>query len=228
MSSSQEASPGVDVSCEFRDRPLAFARLLWPHVSFYREQQKVLESVVANDETFVPAGNMLGKDFVSGFVALWFFLTRSPVRVVTTSVKDDHLRVLWGEIGRFVQESRFPLAVKDGGPLILNHRDIRKMVLRHPGPDFDVKNMGHAPGMERVRCEISYLRGMVSERGEGMAGHHATHTLCIIDEASGVDDLVYTQQATWARKLLAIGNCNPTQNFFYKGIKGGDLSGARR
>lgn len=136
-----------------------------------------------------------------------FFLVHHPVRIVTTSVKDDHLRVLWGEIGRFIQTSKHPLEVKEGGPFIVNHRDVRKMVCGQ-------------------RCEISYLRGMVSERGEGMAGHHAAYTLCIIDEASGVDDMVYTQQATWARKLLAIGNPNPPgagNQFFFKAVKAGDL-----
>jgi phage terminase large subunit len=191
------------------DKPLEFAKLLWPDVIFYREQRQILHSIVENDETMVPAGNMLGKDFVGGFVAVWFFMTRTPCRVITTSVKDDHLRVLWGEIGRFIQSSRFPLTRDKGGPLIVNHRDVRKVI--------DLKS--------GVPCQISYLRGMVSEKGEGMAGHHAAHTLCIIDEASGVDDLVYNQQATWSRKLLAIGNPNPCppNHWFRRGVTDGDL-----
>lgn len=160
--------------------------------------------------SLVDLGRGNGKDFVAGFIALWFFLTRHTCRVITTSVKDDHLRVLWGEIGRFIQECKHPLLLDQGGPLIWNHRDIRK-VLNPTDP------------CKRRRCEISYLRGMVSERGEGLAGHHAAHTLCIIDEGSGVDDLVYTQQATWARRLLVIGNPNQTNNFFYRGVKEGDL-----
>lgn len=184
--------------------PIRFAKTLWPDVTFFREQQQVIRSVEENDETFVPAGNMLGKDFVAGYIALYFFLTRYPARVITTSVKDDHLRVLWGEIGRFIQTCRFPLDVNSGGPLIINHRDIRRLV-------------------KGARCPISYLRGMVSERGEGMAGHHARHTLMIIDEASGVDDLVYTQGDTWSKRKLVIGNPNPCVNFFYKGVKGGDI-----
>jgi hypothetical protein len=120
-------------------------------------------------------------------------------------VKDDHLRVLWGEISRFVQTGRHPLTHKTAGPLLVNHRDIRRV-----GPDGKL-------------CPVSYLRGMVSERGEGMAGHHAAHTLLVIDEASGVDDLVYTQGDTWARKKLIFGNPNPCENFFKRAVKGGDL-----
>lgn len=186
--------------------PMALKDLLWPDVTFYKEQVDVVYSVVENDETFVPAGNMLGKDYVAGFICLYTFLAHKEVRVVTTSVKDDHLRVLWGEIGRFIQSSRHPLEVEKGGPLIVNHRDIRKVVGGR-------------------QCQISYMRGMVSERGEGMAGHHAAFTLGVIDEASGVDDLVYTQMDTWSKRKLVFGNCNPCpqNHFFHKGVKEGDL-----
>lgn len=40
--------------------PLKFAKFFWPSVTFYREQRQVIYSVRDNDETFVPAGNMLG------------------------------------------------------------------------------------------------------------------------------------------------------------------------
>ena len=103
-----------------------------------------------------------------------------------------------------MQTSKYPLKREDGGPLLVNHRDIRKYV------GYD-------------ECKISYLTGMVSEKGEGMAGHHARYTLVIIDEASGVDDLVYTQSDTWAKHKLIIGNPNPCSNFFYKGVKAGSL-----
>lgn len=195
--------------------PFTFCKLLWPEVKFYKQQREIIQSVDDNDETFVPAGNMLGKDFVAGFIALRAFLLHAwrpgGCRVVTTSVKDDHLRVLWGEIGRFIQTSRFPLVKKEGGNLQVNHRDIRWV---------DGENGNVNP--------VSYLLGMVSEKGEGMAGHHAAYTLAILDEASGIDDKVYDQVRTWAKRILVIGNPNPCANFFYKAVKGGDiLAGAR-
>lgn len=187
--------------------PIKFAKAFWPEITFYREQVEIIRSVSYNDETFVPAANMMGKDFVAGYVALMEFLCHPVARVVTTSVKDDHLRVLWGEIGRFVQTCRVPLLAKDGGPLVINHRDIRKVT-------------------RGKLCQISYLRGMVSERGEGMAGHHAEYTLGIVDEASGVEDTVYTQMDTWAKRKLILGNCNQTENFFRKAVDGGDVLAA--
>ena len=191
--------------------PLALARLCWPNVYFYRSQREILYSVKDNDETVVVAGNQLGKDFVSGFICLWFFLSaikaHRTCRIVTTSVKDDHLRVLWGEIGRFIQTSRMPLTDNLGGPIKVNHRDIRAQI----------------GGKE---CPVSYLRGMVSKVGEGMAGHHAEMTLLLIDECSGVPDQAYDQGRTWAQRVLMIGNPNPTDNFFRRAVDGGDILAA--
>lgn len=187
--------------------PFALRDRIWPDKDFYDKQQEIIWSVEHNDRTWVPAGNMLGKDFVAGFIVPNNFLRArllgKTARIITTSVKDDHLRVLWGEIGRFVQDATEPLDYRKGGPLVLNHRDIR----------WDYKK----------KCDISYIRGMVSEKGEGMAGHHADYTLGVIDEASGVDDLVYTQMETWAKVILIFGNPNPTTNFFYRGVEAGDV-----
>lgn len=184
--------------------PMKFARECWPGVRFYKKQVEIIEAVEHVPEVFVHAGNMLGKDFVAGYIALSHFLRYPSVRVITTSVKDDHLRVLWSEIDRFVKTCRYPLAASSGGCLFLNHRDIRK------------KYRG-------IKEPISYMRGMVSEKGEGMAGHHASHTLAILDEGSGIDELVYTQVQTWAKRILVIGNPMSTNGFFYKVCKGGDI-----
>jgi hypothetical protein len=41
--------------------PFAMASFLWPDVKFYSRQREVIRSVRDNDETFVSAGNMLGR-----------------------------------------------------------------------------------------------------------------------------------------------------------------------
>ncbi len=195
----------------FQMHPLKLKELLWPHVTFYKQQREIIESVVDNDETVVPAGNMLGKDFVAGFIALTFFLARlaHPCRIITTSVSDDHLRVLWGEIGRFISESKYPLDSRKGGPLICNHHEIRKI---YNGEED----------------KFSYLRGKTSERGEGLQGHHAPSTnkrtnpatLAIYDEASGVNQAAKQMCDTWAHRSLVIGNCWYCENFFKHAVLG--------
>lgn len=209
------------------DHPLKLAKFLWPSSEFYAKQVEVIESLRDNEETIIVAGNKLGKDYTAGCLCVMFFLAphlffpksyvdkvnrfcgkyRIPKRrVVTTSVKDDHLRVLWGEIGGFITSSTIPLLIEGGGPLILLNKEIR------------------LASEKEARNPESYMIGCVSEKGEGMAGHHADYNLVVIDEASGVDDLVYTQASTWAKKKLIFGNPNPCRNFFYKSVKGGNLA----
>ncbi len=208
------------------DDPLKLGKFFWPYVNFYGKQCEAIHSVRDNDETFIVAGNQLGKDFLAGFVCTVFFLaphlffpksyvtkvnqfcgtSRIPKRrVVTTSVKDDHLRVLWAEIGGFVISSAVPLLADGGGPLVLLNKEIRLVQEKE------------------ARNPESYMIGCVSEKGEGMAGHHADYTLAVFDEASGIDDVVYNQAGTWAKKKLIFGNPNRCRNFFYKGVKAGDL-----
>jgi hypothetical protein len=144
---------------------------------------------------------------------LWFFLTRHPVRVVTTSADHPQLEaVLWGEVRRFLQTSARPLCSTKGGPLIINHLHLRKLVGGQP-------------------CGVSYCVGRVSAKGEGMLGHHVAdvgdgvpRTLFVGDEASGLDDVTYEAADTWARRKLVIGNPYECSNFFKRGVKSGDLA----
>lgn len=184
--------------------PLLLANVLWPDLKFYDKQVEIIRSVWRDNETYVPAGNKLGKDFVSGFIALAFFLTHRPCRIITTSVKDEHLDVLWGEIDRFIRTCKYPMTHDKGGPLIYLHQEIRRV-------------------FQDVEEKDSYLKGQVSKKGEGMAGHHSEHTLLIVDEASGVDDVVYEMGQGWAKRMLIIGNPNACSNFFKRGVTAGDL-----
>ena len=194
--------------------PLKMARSFWPQYTFYGKQVEIIESVRDNAETYVPAGNMLGKDFVAAFIVLWFFITRYQndkntnwVRVVTTSVADHHLNVLWAEIGRYIATSRFPLTHRLGGPLVVNHHEIRSV--------HDMAMSGGNAG--------SYIKGLVSAKGEGLQGHHAEYTLLVVDEASGGEDESYNMASTWAKYMLIIGNPHQCANFFYHGVTKGDL-----
>lgn len=193
--------------------PLLLAKVLWPNVKIYSKQRQVLKSLQDNDETYVVAGNMLGKDWIAAFVVLWFFLTRHPCRVLTTSADYEQLEaVLWGELGNWINTSAYPLKVEKGGPLVVQHLHIKKIV-------------------HGEECKLSYIRGRVAAKGEGMLGHHIANvgdgiprTLFVADEASGVDDLSYERASTWAQRVLVIGNPWPCSNFFFKAVEKGDVA----
>lgn len=185
--------------------PVRFAKLCWPHVNLYDKQVEILYSLRDNDETIVPAGNALGKDFIAGFSCVWFFCSRTPCRIVTSSVDNAQLKgVLWGEIRQFIQSSQHPL------PLHVNNLEIFQVI-------------------EGKVVPLSYLIGRVAAKGEGILGHHLprpggkAYTLWVCDEASGVEQQFYENADTWAHRKLIIGNPYPCNNFFKTGTKGGDL-----
>jgi hypothetical protein len=194
---------------------------MWPEIRFYKQQQEIIYSIVDNRETVVVAGNKLGKDFVAAFVVMWFFLTHHPCRIITTSVKDRHMNVLWGEMDRLVQTSKYPLEYKEGGILQCNHFELRKWT-------------------KGKIDKFSYCLGMVAsnESIESFQGHHAggdhnnPHSLFVCDEASGLNDSYYRMADTWMDRALIFGNPWPCDNFFKYAVKGnpktqdpgGDLS----
>lgn len=200
--------------------PMRFAKLLWPGYTFYKQQREIIYSVRDNDETFVKAGNKLGKDFTAAFIILWFFLTRHPCRIVTTSVDSTQLEVvLWGEIRRFIQTCHpmYPIEYSKGmtSGVVINFLHLRKMV-------------------DRRIDGLSYVIGRVAAQGEGLQGHHLEwgrmvdgqripHTLFVGDEASSLDDADYNAADTWAHRKLIFGNPLPCTNFYYRGCKEGDL-----
>lgn len=196
---------------DFALEPLLFAELCWPDIIFYPEQIEIIESVRDDDETYVKAGNALGKDFVAGFIALWWFCSRRPARVVTTSVKIEQLEdVLWGEIRRLINASKVKL------PILAQHLKIR--ALNNDGTVY--------PNAELV--------GQVSNTQEGLLGRHSTdgfaavqndiaRTLVMFDEASGINDSTYTSTQTWAHHKLIFGNPFPCENFFKRGCLAGNL-----
>lgn len=189
--------------------PIRLGNTLWPGIELYKEQREICYSVLENNETYVPSANMMGKDFTAAYLVLTIFLSCIKLgvgcRIITTSVKGEHLGVLWAEIGRLVMGSKYPLVADRGGPLILMHQEIRR------ADERESKN------------PANYLKAMVSETGEGLSGHHAEFTLLVGDESSAIPDLVYSAGQGWAKRFFFFGNPNDCQNFFRKAIEAGDL-----
>ena len=127
------------------------------------------------------------------------------------------MRVLWGEINRWARDCKVPLTSDKGGPLLLQHQNIRWI-------NIDGPNKGEL-------CPTSYMISLVSNPASSAAfqGHHVANvgdgiprTLLISDESSSVPDTYYTMGSTWFHRFLAIGNPWPCTNFFRRGVKEGD------
>jgi hypothetical protein len=186
--------------------PVAFVKMLWPHVTIYDKQREMLYSVEFNKATYVKSANMMGKDFIAGIIIVKFFLTHPEVRVVGTSVTDGQLGVLRSEVKRFITTSKVPLLKADGGILTLNYDGVRKLLPDKSGED-----------------PTSYIKFMTTNTGEALAGHHAEATLAVADEASGLTKDIKTYIEGWAKKLFIFGNPHECQNFYRESCDKGDI-----
>lgn len=200
--------------------PFKLLSVGWPHVKLADYQGEILTSLSGycwrtqkrlnqgNKITVVPAANMMGKDFIASYAALWFFVSRTPCRVVTTSIDYDQLNgVLWGEIRRWLETCKIPLSIDN------NHLHLRQL------------------NPNGTRVGLSEMVGKTAQpnKKEGLLGRHIQRgpgglpmALFIGDEASGLQDCHVQAAETWAHQMLFIGNCYPTTNFFYRYSKAGD------
>jgi hypothetical protein len=192
--------------------------LLLPNLRLYSKEKEVLAAMVEEKETYVPAANMMGKDFTVGLGCFLSFVIclyyQKTCRIVNTSVAEHHLKAVWGEIGRFVRTAKWPdgrsIEGKDWDQINVNHMEIRY------AREAASKN------------PLSYLAGRTAkDNGEGLAGHHADFTMAVGDEASGLRREVHEMFQGWAQHIVYIGNCNQCQNQFRDGVKAGSKPSER-
>ena len=186
--------------------PLRFIALCWPKMCLFDKQQEVLLSVRDNHETFVHAANQMGKTRIAAIIAIWFFASRTPARVVISSSNETQLEsVLWSEIRQLISSSAWPL------PFVVTHLSIKKRI--------------RVGSTETESAD--YVLGHVTKTVESFQGHHLPsdkpRVLVIFDEASAIGDEYFEASESWAHRKLVVGNPLSTTNFFYRCCKGGDV-----
>jgi len=184
--------------------PIKFTAACWPDITLAEHQRDILISLRDNNETLVHAANEVGKDFVTAIAVLWFFCSRRPARVITSSSGETQLKsILWSEIKQRIATSqiKFPLKVDT-------------LAIRWINEDGSID-------------PLSYIIGHVTKSVENFQGHHLPNdkprVMCVFDEASGVGDEYNEAADSWAHRKLTIGNPLNCLNFFYRDCKKGDV-----
>lgn len=157
------------------------------------DQADILRSLAVNTMTSVRSGHGVGKSAVEAWAVIWFMLTRPFPKIPCTAPTAHQLNdILWAEINKWRRNN--PLLEKE---LIWTHE---RLYLRgYPEEWFAVARTASKP--------------------DALQGFHAEHVLYIIDEASGVDDLIFEPVlgalSTPGARLLMCGNPTKLQGFFY-------------
>lgn len=156
-------------------------------------QKAILRSVEAEPMTSVRSGHGVGKSAVESWVIIWFLCTRPYPKVPCTAPTQHQMfDILWAESAKWIRNN--PVLKKE---LIWTSEKI--YMKGHPEEWFAVARTATNP--------------------DALQGFHAEHLLFIIDEASGVKDIVFEPVlgalSTEGAKLLMCGNPTRLTGFFY-------------
>ena len=180
----------------YRDHPVLFVReVLGVDVDPW--QAEFLDAIAAgNRRISVRSGHGVGKSTASSWAMLWFFMTRSPVKVVVTAPTSAQLfDAMFAELKRWVQQLPQPLQ-----ELITVKQD---RVVFNAAPD---------------EMFIS-ARTSRAEQPEALQGIHSEHVMLVADEASGVPESVFEAAAGsmsgHSAVTLMLGNPTRSSGFFY-------------
>lgn len=158
------------------------------------EQQAVMNDVAKFPMVSVKSGHGVGKSALESWIIWWYISTRPYPKILCTAPTKHQLHdILWAEVSKWKR----------------NSKNLDK--------DFEWTS------------EKIYLKGSqeewfaiarTSNKPDALQGTHAEHVLIIIDEASGVPDIVFEpvlgSMSTIDAKLLMCGNPTQLAGFFYE------------
>ncbi len=178
--------------------PDKFCRDMWPH---HTEQPEVWQTeasrlVAANDRVSIRSGHGVGKTCWLARTIIWWGLTRNPWKIGCTAPSSGQMfDALWSELAQWHQ--KMP-------------------------PEFKGFFEWKAERFEWVGSgAVSYAVAKTARREtpEALAGLHSKNMLFIIDEASGVDDIIFETargaMSTKNAKTIMTGNPTRLSGYFY-------------
>lgn len=175
------------------DHPVEFAKDILG-VTPSKEQEMIMNDVAKYQMVSVKSGHGVGKSALESWIIWWYISTRPYPKILCTAPTKHQLHdILWAEVSKWKRNSK--------------------------GLD---KNF-------EWTSEKIYLKGSqeewfaiarTSNKPDALQGTHAEHVLIIIDEASGVPDIVFEpvlgSMSTDDAKLLMCGNPTQISGFFYE------------
>jgi phage terminase large subunit len=158
-------------------------------------QRKALDAIAENDRVAIKSGHGVGKTAFESWVVLWWLMTHYPCKVAVTANSAHQLSdVLWTEIDRWARN--MPSAFKD----LLEFKS-DKISLKGATDSFAV------------------ARTSRRENPESLAGFHSPHMLFVVEEASGVPNVIFETASgalsTPGAKIIMCGNPTRSDGYFY-------------
>ena len=161
-------------------------------------QAEALELVATQPRLAIRSGHGVGKTSFQSWVILWTLLTSGPnTNVVVTANSQDQLRdVVWKEVHKWW--SRLPEPLKDQIEVNADRIQVK--------------------GYEN--STFATARTARPERPEALQGFHADNILVVVEEASGIEDVIFEvaqgMLSSHTTKILMCGNPTRNSGYFYR------------
>ena len=186
---------------EWRHNPVQFVEEVIG-VSPTPQQKQLLENLSFHNNFAIRSGHGTGKSASLSWILLWFLITRPSAKIVCTAPTRRQLfDVLWSEVSMWIKKAKMK-------PLF----DILKVqseIIRVE----DRKDWF-------ARAVAINVQSTAEEQAEALAGYHAEHLLCIVDEASGLPDPVFRPLEGYMtqpdNKVILAGNPTRSEGYFYR------------
>jgi phage terminase large subunit len=159
-------------------------------------QIEALNAIGEHDRVSIRAGHGVGKTTFEAWVVLWFMLTRYPYKIPITANSQDQLRdTIWPEIRKW--RDRLPAPLRDRIEITAE-----RVFLKGIGENA-----------------FAVARTASKDNPEALQGFHEENLLFVIEEASGIEDIVFEVAqgalSTPGAKVVMCANPTRTEGFFY-------------
>jgi len=180
-----------DMIAPYVNNPVRFTReIIKAEPEAY--QADIMMSLANKQMTSVKSGHGTGKTALASWTILWFLSTRPYPKIPCTAPTEHQLKdILWSEIAKWLYNC----------PLKSEFAWTNEKVFLKAQP------------------ETWFAVARVANRGDALQGFHAKHLLFVLEEASGIKDMLFEPvlgALTEAdAKLLMIGNPTQLSGFFF-------------
>lgn len=178
---------------KWRKSPLDFVRDVFK-ASPEKWQAGVLQALPDNYKIAIKSGHGVGKTTLEAWVIIWFVTMHAPCKIPCTAPTAHQLKdILWAEIRKWLNV--MPAHLRDAYTLSTDRLSMAEDV-------------------------FAVARTARRENPDAFQGFHEDNIMFIVDEASGVDELIFEVAqgalSTPNARVLMAGNPTKTSGYFYR------------
>lgn len=180
---------------KYKDNPVGFVEAMFG-CELQPWQKEALEAIVNHDRIAMRSGHGVGKTTFLSWTIFWWLGTRHPSKIACTAPTSNQLRdVLWPELCKWHNQM---------------DKDFR---------DLFVITNDRVALSEGSKETFAVARTARRDQPEALQGFHSENMLFIVDEASGVDEVIFQVGAgsmtTPGSKTILTGNPTRASGRFY-------------